>query len=444
MRWSSTRTGARLSFEPWSRNVDRRSFLQSSIGLGLTAISGGAAFAAVSDAPGPLSRLQAMLNRYFASAMLAGVAGSLGYGIEPASFLAAGTLSRENEALVDADSLFRIMSMSKPVTGMAVMMLIEDGQIGLDQDLADFIPGFADARVLTDPEHSMESRPAKARITIRHLLTHTSGLGYFSRIGGPLRAEYIRLGLVPVQMDGQSLPDVPDFEYAPDLDAFAERLATLPLLADPGRQWRYSMSPDLLGRVVETASGTTFEAFLEKRLFAPLGMKSTFFRLPKSEAGRMTSLYGVRDGRADVLIDSGPRSVHLEAPPFPFGGSGLLSSPRDYDRFLLMLSGEGAIGTTRVMRRDTARMAMSNLLPPGVDMSRALVSSEGFGALGSVASSLQPDGKGPGTFGWSGGAGTTGFVDPARGIRAAGYAQFIPASAIDFRADVPKAVYGVA
>ena len=429
------------------RRVDRRSFLRASIdlglGLGLTALSGGAAFAALAESQRRSSRFQAMLNGYVASGVLGGVAGSLGYGVEPASFLAAGTLSRDSETPVDADSLFRIMSMSKPVTGMAVMMLIEDGQIGLDQDLADFVPGFADLRVLTDPEHSMESRPAKARITIRHLLTHTSGLGYFSRIQGPLRAEYIKLGLVPVQMDGKSLPDVPDFEYAPGLGAFADRLATLPLLADPGTQWRYSMSPDLLGRVVEIASGTTFEAFLEERLFAPLGMKSTFFRLPKSEAGRMTSLYGVRDGRADVLIDAGPSSVHLEAPPFPFGGSGLLSSPRDYDLFLRMLAGEGAIGTSRVMRRETARTAMSNLLPPGVDMSGALVSSEGFGALGSVALSHQPDGKGPGTFGWSGGAGTTGFVDPARGIRAAGYGQFIPASAIAFRADVPKAVYGI-
>ena len=129
--------------------------------------------------------------------------------------------------------------------------------------------------------------------------------------------------------------------------------------------------------------------------------------------------------------------------PFPFGGSGLLSSARDYDRFLLMLAGEGAIDTTRIMSRETARLAMSNLLPAGVDMSEALVSSEGFGALGSVALSKQPDGKGPGTFGWSGGAGTTGFVDPSQGIRVAGYGQFIPATAISFREDIPKAAYGV-
>ena len=414
------------------------------MGFGLTAVSGSGALATLADSRRPLSRFEEMLSGYVASGVLVGVAGSLGYGVEQAEFLAAGTLSRDSETRVDADSLFRIMSMSKPITGMAVMMLIEDGQIGLDQDLADFVPGFANLRVLTDPTRSMESRPAKTRITIRHLLTHTSGLGYFSRIQGPLRDEYIRLGLVPVQMDGKSLPDVPDFEYAPDLGAFADRLATLPLLADPGTQWRYSMSPDLLGRVVEVASRTTFEAFLEERLFAPLGMKSTFFTVPKSEARRLTWLYGVRDGRADVLIDAGSSSVHFDPPPFPFGGSGLLSSPRDYDRFLLMLAGEGAIGTTRVMRRETARTGMSNLLPPGVDMAGALVSSKGFGALGSVALRAQPDGKGPGTFGWSGGAGTTGFVDPSQGIRAAGYGQYIPAAAIPFRDDIPKAIYGIA
>ena len=157
----------------------------------------------------------------------------------------------------------------------------------------------------------------------------------------------------------------------------------------------------------------------------------------------MTSLYAIRDGKADVLVDPGPSSVCLDPPPFLFGGSGLLSSPRDYDRFLLMLAGEGAIGTTRIMSQETARVAMSNLLPPGVDMSQALVSSEGFGALGSVALSAQPDGKGPGSFGWSGGAGTTAFVDRSQGIRVAGYGQFIPSRALPFLAEIPKAIYEI-
>jgi hypothetical protein len=108
-----------------------------------------------------------------------------------------------------------------------------------------------------------------------------------------------------------------------------------------------------------------------------------------------------------------------------------------------MLAGEGAIGTTRIMSQETARLAMSNLLPPGVDMSQALVSSEGFGALGSVALTAQPDGKGAGSFGWSGGAGTTAFVDRSQGIRAAGYGQFIPSRAISFLDDIPKAIYGI-
>lgn len=423
--------------------IDRRTFLAASLGVGVAALFGKRARALTTQADRRLrsSRFEEMLSRYVASGALSGVAGSLGYGTGQAEFFSAGTLSRDSKIPVDADSLFRIMSMSKPVTGMAVMMLIEDGKIGLDQKLADFVPGFADARVLTDSTRSMESRPAGVQITIRHLLTHTSGLGYFSRIAGPLRDRYIELGLIPVRTDGKSLPDTRAFDYAPGLSEFAERLATLPLLAVPGTRWIYSMSPDLLGRVIELASGMAFDAFLAKRIFAPLGMTSTFFTVPKSEARRMTSLYSVRDGRADLLIDPGPRSVCFEPPPFPFGGSGLISSPRDYDRFLLMLAGEGAIGTTRIMSRATAQLAMSNLLPPGVDMSQALVSSEGFGALGSVAMSAQPDGRGPGSFGWSGGAGTTAFVDRSSGVRVAGYGQFIPLDAIAFLDDIPKVVY---
>jgi len=427
------------------QTIDRRSFLGASLGFGLTALCGGRAraLATLSESRWRLSRFEEMLGGYVASGALAGVAGSLGHGTGQAEFLAAGTISRDSKIPVDADSLFRIMSMSKPVTGMAVMMLIEDGKIGLDQNLADFVPGFANPRVLTDPAHSMESRPAKEQITIRHLLTHTSGLGYFSRIEGPLRDEYIKLGLVPVRTDGNSLPDTSDFDYSPSLAEFAERLATLPLVADPGTRWIYSMSPDLLGRVIEIASGMAFDVFLEDRIFSLLGMTSTFFTVPKSEAHRMTSLYAIRDGKADVLVDPGPSSVCLDPPPFLFGGSGLLSSPRDYDRFLLMLAGEGAIGTTRIMSQETARLAMSNLLPPGVDMSEALVSSEGFGALGSVALSAQPDGKGPGSFGWSGGAGTTAFVDRSQGIRVAGYGQFIPSRALPFLDEIPKAIYEI-
>ncbi len=428
---------------PMARMIDRRAFLGASLGFGVTALCGGRAraLAALAESRRRLSRFEEMLGGYVASGVLAGVAGSLGYGTRPAEFLAVGTLARDSKVPVDADSLFRIMSMSKPVTGMAVMMLIEDAKIGLDQKLADFVPGFANARVLTDPARSLESRSAGKPITIRHLLTHTSGLGYFSRIEGPLRDRYVELGLIPVRTDGKSLPDTRDFAYARGLSEFAERLATLPLLAVPGTRWIYSMSPDLLGRVIEIASGMAFDAFLEKRIFAPLGMTSTYFTVPKSEARRLTSLYSVRNGRADVLVDPGPRSVCLDPPPFLFGGSGLLSSPRDYDRFLLMLAGEGAIGTTRIMSRETARLAMSNLLPPGVDMSQALVSSEGFGALGSVALSTQPDGRGPGSFGWSGGAGTTAFVDHSRAVRVAGYGQFIASSAIPFLDEIPKAIY---
>ncbi len=423
---------------PWSR----RRFLQTSLAAAGAGVLGGLACRrpAAIESGTHGARLDRLLRRYVESDTLPGAAASIGLATEPAHFLSAGTIARDSDDLVTPDSLFRIMSMSKPITGIAVMMLIEDGAIGLDQPLADFVPGFARARVLSDPANALTSRPARTPITIRHLLTHTSGLGYFSRIDGPLRDAYIELGLLPVRTGGRSLPNVPPFTYAPNLKAFADRLATLPLLADPGTRWIYSMSPDLLGRVIEVASGTSFEAFLQARLFAPLGMTSTFFTVPKSEAHRLTSLYTLREGRAEVLTDPGPTSICLGPPPFPFGGSGLIASPRDYDRFLRMLAGEGATLGTRILRRPTARLAMSNLLPPDVDMRGALGSSQGFGALGSVALRTQPDGKGPGTFGWSGGAGTTAFVDPARDLRVAGYAQYIPARELPFRDAIVEAV----
>jgi CubicO group peptidase (beta-lactamase class C family) len=415
-----------------NQRPDRRNFLKLGAAAGAGTLLGLPALSAAAD---DWPAVQALLDRYVAAGTLPGVAASVARGTGPARFFAAGTLERGGRERVDADSLFRIMSMTKPVTGMAVMMLIEDGRMKLDQELADFIPAFASARVLIDPAKGMDSRPASRRITIRHLLTHTSGLGYFSRAAA-LRDAYLKLGLVPVRTGRGALVDTPSFDYAPSLDAFAERTATLPLLVDPGTSWIYSMSPDLLGRVIEIASGMPFDAFLAQRIFAPLGMTSTYFTVPKSEAGRLTSLYEIND--KGTLVDGRADSILFEPPPFLWGGAGLITSPRDYDRFLLMLAGEGAIGNVRILRRETARLGMSNLLPPGVSVTG---NGGGFGALGSVALTPVPDGRGVGTYGWSGGAGTTAFVDPSKGVRAAGYGQYVQADALPLRAEFTASVY---
>jgi CubicO group peptidase (beta-lactamase class C family) len=418
------------------RQLDRRTLLRGGLALGAAAWRAPAWARAVEWGP-----VRDLLDRYVRPQLLPGLAAALARGDDAPDFVAAGTLARDSAVPVGPDTLYRVYSMTKPVTGVAAMLLIEDGRLGLDQNIADFVPGFAAPRVLTDPATSLASRPAAGPITVRHLLTHTAGLGYTIVTKGPLLREYFRLGLTPFAVSRTRLPDLPPFETAPSLAAFADRLATLPLIADPGTRWSYSVSLDLLGRVIEVASGMPFDRFLAERLFDPLGMTSSFFRVPASDLPRLATNYvHLPDG--PVPIDGGAQGVFADPPAFPFGGAGLVTSPRDYDRFLRMLAGEGAIGGTRIMAPATARLAMSNLLPAGAETRGTQIAGQGFGAGGRVTLAAVPGGSGPGTFGWGGAAATVAFVDGVRGVRASGYAQFMPDDRYRWTRELIAAVYG--
>lgn len=417
--------------------LGRRELLRGIAALGLAAALPASALARAAGADWPLVR--ALLDS-LAPAKLPGLAGAIGRGTAPADFLFAGTLAKDSGVGIDADTLWRVYSMTKPITGMAAMMLIEDGKLALDQNIADFIPGFAAPKVLVDPGRSLDSRPATGPITVRHLLTHTAGLGYSIVTKGPLLDAYNRLGILPGRLSRQKMPGAPDFATAPSLAEFADRLATLPIIADPGTRWSYSVSLDLLGRVVELASGKGFDAFLQERIFDPLGMASTYWQVPASEAHRLvTNYFATSIGL--IPVDPGATSIYLDKPAFPFGGAGLVTSARDYDRFLLMLAGEGAVDGRRVMKAETVRLGMSNLLPPGVDTAGTFAEGQGFGAGGRVTINPAPGGQGIGTYGWGGAAATIAWVDPARGIRGAGFAQYMPDSAYGFPKEFAKAVY---
>jgi CubicO group peptidase (beta-lactamase class C family) len=364
---------------------------------------------------------------------------AIGRGTQAPDFLSTGALAFDNPAPVAEDSLFRAYSMTKPITGIAAIMLIEDGKLKLDQNIADFLPGFANPRVLTDPEKSLDARAAAGPITIRNLLTHTAGLGYTIVTKGPLLDAYVKLGITPASASRKPLPGQPNVPTAPSLAEFADRLATLPLVADPGTVWSYSVSLDLLGRIIELASGMSFDAFLQQRIFAPLGMTSSWFQVPQSEMKRLTTNYfGAPFGT--FPIDPGTDSVFFDKPAFPFGGAGLVTSPRDYDRFLAMLMGEGAIGDRRIMKVETARLAMSNLVPAGTRM-ESYVKGQGFGAGGRVTIAPRDNGEGLGTFGWGGAASTIGWVDRTRGIRASGWSQIMTMGNQPFTESFGKAVY---
>ncbi len=386
------------------------------------------------------ANLQTLVNDWVASNRVPGAVAGIGRGMEPKHYVMAGVLGAGSSTKASPDSLFRAYSQTKPLTGMAAMILIEEGKLKLDQNIADFIPAFANLKVLTDPDKSLDARPATAPITVRNLLTHTAGLGYSIVTKGPLLDAYNKLGILPGLVSRRDLPGVQKFATAPSLQEFADRLGTLPLVADPGVRWSYSVSLDLLGRVIEVASGMAFDAFLAERIFKPLGMTSTYFQVPASEVGRLTDNH-FQFGSNAFPIDLAKESIYLDKPPFPFGGAGLVTSPRDWDQFQLMLMGEGAVGKTRIMKTETAKLAMSNILPPGAIVD-GFVKGQGFGAGGRVTIASGNNGEGIGTFGWGGAASTIGWVDRTKGLRASGWVQLMTQGEQRFPVDLAKTIYG--
>ncbi len=408
--------------------ASRRSFLRSG-----ALLAGGAAFgtlpfgraAFAHDVTESWPAVAALADKYVASRKLANLFLTFGWGEQPhAHTVGGGTLALGKPAAVDMDSLYRIYSMTKPITGMATMILIDEGKLGLDQPLPEILPAFRDMRVLVDPAGPLdETVPAIRPITIRQLLTHTAGLGYQIISKGPLQKAYNDAGLVGGRVSRMPIPGFPPVTPAPGLAAWADRLAELPLMYQPATKWSYSCSLDLLGRVIEVASGMEFEAFLKKRIFEPCGMTSTWMQVPASEAHRLTDNYGIVGG-TPFPIDPAANSIYLDAPEVPTGGGGLVSSPRDYDRFQRMLLGYGRIDGKFVMSEEAVRVGTSNLVPATVDLTGSWIEGEGHGAGGRSKGAQ---------FGWGGAAGTLAAVDYDLGLRSCLWTQYMPSEAYPIR-----------
>jgi CubicO group peptidase (beta-lactamase class C family) len=295
-------------------------------------------------------------------------------------------------------------------------------------------------KVYDGPITADNLEPAARPITIRMLLTHTSGLGYGIVQSGPIVKAYQDRGVVPGLVT--RLQNLPVFRgtAVPSLKLFADRLAEFPLVYQPGTRWSYSMGADLMGRVIEIVSGQPFDRFLQQRFFEPLEMNDTHFQVPGKDADRLTTSYYIANGTL-LPIDLGSDSIFLDPPPFPFGGSGLVSSPRDYDKFLHMLAGHGSYQGRMVMSEAAVRMGTSNLLPDtvqqkpdrqGLDLD---LTKYGFGALGRVGKGSQAS-----VYGWAGAAGTIGFVDTRTGLRGGLFTQYMPSDAYPLLDEFPAAI----
>ena len=374
-----------------------------------------------------LPMTQDVLNRYVSQGRLPGLVVGVQLPEGGMAFVQAGTLDFGSYQRVDRDSLFRIYSMTKLITGAAAALLIEDGKITLDQPVSDFIPEFATLKVATNPARNLNAKPAEQVMTIRHLLTHTSGLGYAHTGNNAVQRAYGREGIFMANsVQGSTLPA--------SLDELVVRLADIPLLFEPGTRYEYGMSIDVLAVVIERASGMPYTEFVQSRILDPLRMDDTVWQLGADDANRLAALYNYgATGRGQREIVAGTSAKDLQQPkPIPFAGSGLISSASDYLDFLSMLLNDGSLGRRRIMQPQTAQLLRSDILPADLE---AAGGGHGFG--GWVA---RPDHKRAGEFGWSGNASTQAWIDPAHNFAAVLMMQALPYRSVNVLSDLRPAL----
>jgi CubicO group peptidase (beta-lactamase class C family) len=345
---------------------------------------------------------------------------------------------------VEPDTLWRIYSMTKPITSVAAMMLYEEGRFQLTDPVGRFIPSFADVRVFTGgSDISYLTAPATEPIRIWHLLTHTSGLTYGFHRAHPVDAIYRANGFEWGSPRGVDLAGV--------CDLFAE----MPLLFQPGAEWNYSVATDVLGRVVEVVSGQRLDQFFAERIFVPLGMTETAFWAGPDEAGRLGPLYTRGPEGKATRMDAMGKAAYRE-PVYYSGGGGLVSSAADYHRFTQMLlhrpdSPAGDLDGTRLLSPRTVAYMTRNHLPGNADLEtfgRPLYAESVFAGVGfglGFAVQLDPTASrtlcSAGEFNWGGAASTTFWVDPAEQLTVSFYTQLLPSSAYPIRPQLRQLVY---
>lgn len=345
-----------------------------------------------------------------------------------------GWRDRERSLPVTTDTIWRLASMTKPITGVALMRLYERGHFQLDDAVERWIPEWKNMTVAEpDPNGGRRIVPAHRPPTIRDILTHTAGIGY-----GPENRD-LDLG-------------ARDWLEAHDLASLAAAFGQWPLRFQPGTHWLYSHGMDVAARLVEIMSGLPYDEYLRRELFAPLAMTDTDFFVPADKVERFSACYG-RDGRKQlVLIDDPTTSSNLHRPKLLNGGSGLVGTTADYLRFCTMLAGGGELAGQRVLARKTIELMTCNHLPGDAEMAD-LALPMGYGEVGfagngfglTVAVSKGPQASGavgsPGEFMWGGAASTTFWVDPAEQLVVVFMTQLLPSGTFNFRGQLKALVY---
>ncbi len=378
-----------------------------------------------------LARVDAFLRRYVDEAKLPGWLVSVTRHGKVAHLSTYGHRHVEDGLPVEVDTLFRIYSMTKPITSVAAMTLYEQGAFELTDPVSRYIPSFADVRVFTGgSDLKAVTVPATEPVRMWHLLTHTAGLTYGFHHSHPVDALYRAGGYE------WSVPTGITSEAACDF------WASKPLLFQPGAEWNYSVATDVLGRVVEVLAGASLDAVFADTVFAPLGMDSTSFSVGEADAARLARLYLAMPGGGFVPGDAMGRSV-LAPPAFLSGGGGLVSTAGDYHRFTEFLRCGGTLDGTRLLSPRTVAFMTRNHLPGDAtleDFGRPLFaetpfSGVGFGLGFSVV--LDPAAThvlgNRGEYGWGGAASTAFSIDPVEDVTVSFFTQLLPSSALPIR-----------
>ncbi len=382
-----------------------------------------------------LNRITDISQRYVDEGKLAGVITMVARKGKLVHFEAVGHKGADDPRPLKKDDLFRIYSMSKPITAAAMMQLYEQGKFQLNDPVSKFVPEFADLKVLNEDGAMV---PAEKTMTMHHLLTHTTGLSYGFNPAGDMIDKYYK--------------DANIWD-AKDLDDFASIVAKLPLKFEPGNKWHYSIAVDITGLIVQRLSGMPFDQYLQKNIFDPLDMKDTFFEVPKNKADRFlpNHYWDAQNNKLATIkedSDSAMRNYHQVS--LHSGGGGLVSTAMDYMKFAEAMRKGGISSGKRILGEKTVKFMAKNHLPGSISTSGvgesplAAAEQRGFGfglGFGVITDAIKNGVMGSdGEFNWGGAAGTVFWIDPVEEIVVVGMIQLM-GSPWTLRSDLKIATY---
>ena len=391
--------------------------------------------------PDRLARIDRFVReRYLDSGLLGHAQLLIARNGEIAHFSSQGA-ARDGGKPIDEGSLFRIASMTKPITSVAFMQLVEDGLVAVDTPVHHVLPEFKGVGVYNGGGGGVPfaTKPTAEPMRMLDLLRHTSGLTYGFQNRTNVDAAYRKEKLG-------------EWHGGDDLDGFIAKLGRLPLEFSPGEAWNYSVSTDVLGAVVERVSGQTLDVYFRERIFAPLGMDDTFFEVPGDKVERLTDAHVFHPAKNErVLYDRGAESSWAKRPNLLSGGGGLVSTAMDYHRFCQMCANGGTLDGARVLGRKTLDLMRMNHLPNKADlasMSKSLFSETqnagtgfglGFAVIQDVAKTMMPGSVGE--YYWGGMFSTAFFIDPVERLHMVFMTQLMPSAQYPIRRELKTMIY---